>query len=64
MICGNYDPVAILLQGTPELVRERVNACADLFDGGYISSAGCEVPMDTPEENLTAVLRALEERGV
>lgn len=64
VICGNYDPVAILLQGTPELVRERVNACADLFDGGYISSAGCEVPMDTPEENLTAVLRALEERGV
>lgn len=64
VICGNYDPVAVLLQGTPALVRERVNACADLFQDRYISSAGCEVPMDTPDENLMAVRHALEERGV
>ena len=63
VICGNYDPVAVLLQGTPETVRDSVLACADLFEDRYVSSAGCEVPMDTPCENLLSVKEALEERG-
>ncbi len=63
ILCGNYDPVAVMLQGTPETIRAAVNACCDLFpDGQYISAAGCEVPRDTPPENLKAVQEALEAR--
>ena len=64
ILCGNYDPVAVVLQGTPETIRAHVNACCDLFpDGRYISAAGCEVPRNTPPENLMAVREALVERG-
>ncbi len=62
ILCGNYDPVTVLLQGTPESVRASVNACADLFKDRYISSAGCEVPRLTPPENLLAVDEALRMR--
>lgn len=58
---GNYDPVAVLLQGTPERVREAVLSCAAICPDRYISSAGCEVPRDTPPENLLAVAEAVKE---
>ena len=61
IICGNYDPVAVLLQGTPESVRASVHECKAFFKDRYISSAGCEVPRLTPPENLKAVDEALSE---
>lgn len=62
VVCGNYDPVAVLLQSTPETIGARVTECCDLFQGYYISSAGCEVPRFTKKENLLAVTEALEGR--
>jgi len=63
IICGNYDPVTVLLQGTPETVRKSVRECRALFKDRYISSAGCEVPRLTPPENLKAVDEALNENA-
>lgn len=63
VISGNYDPVAVLLQGTPGSVRESVLACRAAVPSNYISSAGCEVPRDTPPENLLAVADALKEEA-
>lgn len=63
VLCGNYDPVAVLLQGTPGKIAHAVNACADTVPDYYISSAGCEVPRDTPTENLLAVADALDGRS-
>lgn len=40
-----------------------VLACRAAVPTGYISSAGCEVPRDTPPENLLAVADALREEG-
>lgn len=60
VLCGNYDPVAILLQGTPQTVSEAVAQCAALIPDYYISSAGCEVPWFTPEENFLAVAKTLK----
>ena len=60
---GNYDPVAVLLQGTPDSVRASVHACRAAVPTNYISSAGCEVPRDTPPENLLAAADALKEEG-
>ena len=59
VICGNFDPVAIMLQGTPEQVQD---ATLDCLQGGgprCISAAGCEIPDGTPSENLLAQARAL-----
>lgn len=63
VLCGNYDPVAVLLQGTPGKIAHAVNAYADTVPDYYISSAGCEVPRDTPAENLLAVADALDGRS-
>lgn len=38
-------------------------ACRVAVPTNYISSAGCEVPRDTPPENLLAVADALREEG-
>lgn len=58
--CGNHDPVAIMLRGTPEMVKASV--IAELAAGGArcISMAGCEIPDGTPHENLLAHRDALK----
>ena len=61
--CGNIDPVAVLLQGTPEDVYRAT--FTNLNAGGIhsICAAGCEVPINTPHENLAAQNRALQDYG-
>ncbi len=61
VVCGNIDPVAILLQGTPAQVRDGVRANAAAGGRRWISAAGCEVPDGTPAENLLAHHEALRE---
>jgi uroporphyrinogen decarboxylase len=58
---GNYDPVAILLRGSVQGIKDIVKQCVQVGGVKYTSSAGCEVPKDTPPENLTAVYEALQE---
>ena len=60
---GNLDPTVVLLQGTPELVREKsLEAIAAAgTGGGLILSSGCEVPRDTPPENIRAMVAAARE---
>ncbi len=58
-ISGNYDPVEVLLQGTPQTIRDAVINCAKIGNSRYISAAGCEVPKFTPEENFLAVKEVL-----
>ena len=57
--CGNHDPVAVMLNGAPDAVREAVHA--ELRAGGprCISAAGCEIPDGTPIANLAAHAQAL-----
>lgn len=60
-VCGNFDPVSVLLDGNVETVKENVRRCLDIGKDRIIMSAGCEVPKFTPPENLKAVAEALEE---
>ncbi len=60
-LSGNFDPVAVLLQGDEARVRESVIACANIAGDKFICAAGCEVPKDTPQENLLCVARTLQE---
>ena len=58
-ICGNYDPVAVMLQGSLAEIDEAVRNCAKTGGRHYISAAGCEVPKFTPPENLLQVHKTL-----
>jgi uroporphyrinogen decarboxylase len=58
---GNYDPVAILLQGNVQTIKDEVKRCINEGGAKHTSSAGCEVPKHTPPENLMAVYEALKE---
>jgi uroporphyrinogen decarboxylase len=62
-LIGNVDPVAVLLQGTPERVREASNACLDAAaaGGGYVLGSGCVVPRITPLPNIRAMVQAARE---
>lgn len=56
VLCGNIDPVRVLRDGTPERIREELELCYQAAAPRYIVAAGCEVPRDTPEPNMKAML--------
>lgn len=62
-ICGNIDPVRIIKDGNPELIKEAVRSCLEAGDAKSFISSGCEIPVGTPHENLLAVSQALSEYG-
>lgn len=59
--CGNFDPVSILLRGSPLEVKSAVCSCIRTAHCNTYIAAGCEVPRDTPYDNLMAVKEALME---
>jgi MtaA/CmuA family methyltransferase len=59
--CGNVDPVAIMMQSSPEKVYEATQHCMTVGGPRSISGAGCEVPDGTPPENFHAQSRALRD---
>ena len=62
-VCGNYDPVAVLLYGKPEQVRQAVYDCLTAGGDRCFIMAGCEVPDGTPHTNLLAQAEALRDAG-
>jgi uroporphyrinogen decarboxylase len=58
-LIGNIDPVSTMLQGSVSEVEAAARSCLDAAarSGGYILGTGCEVPQDTPLENLQALIR-------
>jgi len=61
VFCGNLDPVSVLYSGTPALIREKAEQWIRETRGRGILSGGCEIPLNTPDENLMALYRAGEE---
>ena len=60
--CGNCNPVEVMYQGTPEMVKAEVRRCKALGSrNNNFIAPGCEVPKDTPPENMLALLAALKE---
>jgi MtaA/CmuA family methyltransferase len=60
---GNMDPVAVMLQGTPETVYAATRSCMQSGGLRSISGAGCEIPDGTPAGNFHAQSRALRDVG-
>jgi len=55
VLLGNINPVVVLRNGTPEQVTAAVSECHRQTGSRFVVGAGCEVPRDTPEENLRAL---------
>lgn len=61
-ICGNFNPVTVMYQGTPELVKEEVRRCKQVRNRNRnFIAPGCEIPRDTPLGNMVALKEAIEE---
>lgn len=56
VLLGNANPVKILRDGDLDLVMQTVADCHRQAGARYIVGAGCEVPRDTPAENLRALV--------
>ncbi|HUW20163.1 MAG TPA: uroporphyrinogen decarboxylase family protein [Sedimentisphaerales bacterium] len=54
VLCGNFDPSAVLLQGSPEDVADAARKCLQTGGDRFILMPGCEVPPATPEQNIRA----------
>lgn len=62
-LCGNFDPVGVMLQGTPEQVYRAALHCLKTGGPRCFSMAGCEIPAGTPAANLAAHNRAIRDFG-
>ena len=54
-LAGNIDPVKTLRNGDPATVAAAIAQCYAEAGPRYIIAAGCEVPRDTPAENVHAL---------
>jgi MtaA/CmuA family methyltransferase len=55
VLAGNFEPVGVLLNRTPEEVFDACRDCHRAFGPRHIVCAGCEVPTETPLENVQAM---------
>jgi MtaA/CmuA family methyltransferase len=55
ILLGNLNPVAVLRNGDPAGVTVAIAECHRQAGAPFIVGAGCEVPRDTPPENLHAL---------
>jgi uroporphyrinogen decarboxylase len=62
-VCGNFDPVSVMLQGAPETVYDATLLCMKMGGDRCFSAAGCEIPGNTPYANLKAQNAALRSVG-
>jgi len=53
-LAGNFDPSAVLLQGTPQDVADAARRNIEMAGPRFILQPGCEVPPGTPEANIRA----------
>ncbi|MHB1376702.1 MAG: uroporphyrinogen decarboxylase family protein [Candidatus Humimicrobiaceae bacterium] len=62
---GNINPLKFLRFGTPETIKAEVKRQLDaaMKGGGYIISTGGEMADGTPDENIFALIEAVEEYG-
>jgi MtaA/CmuA family methyltransferase len=63
VLLGNLDPVRVLRDGTPDSVYEAVRECHRQAGDRFIVGPGCEVPRDTPPDNLRAMIRYAREHS-
>ena len=56
IVLGNLDPAGVVFNGTPAEVRKGLQECYETAGDPFIVAAGCEIPRDTPVENVRAMV--------
>lgn len=54
IILGNVNPVTVVRNGTPDDVHRSLAACHREAGARFVIGPGCEIPRDTPHENVRA----------
>jgi uroporphyrinogen decarboxylase len=64
-LMGNVPTIEILLRGTAKQVRGASKECIRNAGegGGFILSSECDIPADTPSDNITAMVKAARTYG-
>jgi len=59
-LMGNLNPVKIFLQSTPDQVAEATKSLKESMKDtkNFILSSGCDLPLNTPLENIAAFMKA------
>lgn len=57
-LCGNLNPVTQILGSTPEQIRADFAECYRQSGMAYVVAPGCEVPPETPDANISAMMKA------
>ena len=59
-LLGFVDPANVIGCGTPALIREKCREAIEFFapGGRFILSPGCALPVETPAENMRAVVES------
>ena len=53
MLCGNLDPVSVIMSGTKDLIKKKYEEVkVSIPQDNWIIMGGCEIPRDTPIENM------------
>lgn len=61
-ICGNFNPVSVMFNGTVDTVKAAVNGCKKIrHKNRNFIAPGCEIPRDTCLENMIALKEAMED---
>jgi len=63
IIIGNIDPAGVLRNGTPEMVVQETKALLEKCSKypNFVLASGCDIPPQTPMENLEAFFRTAED---
>ena len=64
VMVGNINPSEVMMCGTPADVYNRTTELLEIAkanDGGIIPCTGCELPADSPLENILAMCKAAED---
>ena len=63
ILIGNLNPVSELRDSTPKRITAAIAECHRQAGSRYIVGAGCEVPRDTPRENVWALIEYARSLG-
>ena len=66
VVIGNICPATTMLSGSPGQVEEETRALLRAMDPfpNYILSTGCDLPQETPRDNIAAFMRAGREHRI
>jgi uroporphyrinogen decarboxylase len=61
LVIGNVDPVGVMVEGTVDEVSAAAHALLQKFARfpNYVLSSGCDLPAETPLENIDALMSAV-----